>query len=172
LWQVPWRIPAAAAVISSTVWKQLACTYIAISWILSLVLTVLGRSVCSSSSELSLPCARRLWHKHSTVAQDFFTVCLLDHLKHFDSGFAYFLTDLDVFPLLKLWHSRFLPLTDNYPSQQRLSFRIHLTHAHSCFMLGREKSRHSTISWLHVSTVVHNSTTMWPVHEFIDSTTY
>jgi hypothetical protein len=38
------------------------------------------------------------------------------------------LAELDVC-LLKLWHSRFLLLTDNYPSQQWLSFWIHRMHA-------------------------------------------
>jgi hypothetical protein len=52
--------------------------------------------------------------KHSITAQGFFTVHLLDHLKHFASGFA----ELDIFLLLKLQHSQFPPLADSYPSQQ------------------------------------------------------
>jgi hypothetical protein len=39
--QVPWLIPAAAA-ISSTIWVQLTRTNVATSWILSSVLTTLG----------------------------------------------------------------------------------------------------------------------------------
>jgi hypothetical protein len=57
MWQVPWLIPAAAAdAISSTVWQRSARTNVATSWILSSVLTDLGRPVCSSSSKPSLPC--------------------------------------------------------------------------------------------------------------------
>jgi hypothetical protein len=41
-----------------------------------------------------------------------------------------------------------------------------------CFLLGREKNGHDTISWLHVCAVVHNSVTMRPIHEIIDCTTY
>jgi hypothetical protein len=55
--------------------------------------------------------------KHSTAAQGF-AVRLLVHVQRFASGFAYFLAELDVFPLLKLRHSRFPPLADNYPSEQ------------------------------------------------------
>jgi hypothetical protein len=40
------------------------------------------------------------------------------------------------------------------------------------FLLGREKNRGSTMSWLHISAVVCNSATMWPVHKIIDCTTY
>jgi hypothetical protein len=42
LWQVPWLIPAAAA-ISSTILEWLAHTNFATSWILSSVLSVLGQ---------------------------------------------------------------------------------------------------------------------------------
>jgi hypothetical protein len=56
--------------------------------------------------------------KYSTTAQGVFAIRLLDHLKRFFGGFAYFLAELDVFPLLKLRHSRFPPLVGNYPSQQ------------------------------------------------------
>jgi hypothetical protein len=63
--QVPWLIPAAA--ILCTVWEQLAHTGIATSWILSSVLTVLGQPVCSSSSKLSLPCAKCLCHLNTAV---------------------------------------------------------------------------------------------------------
>jgi hypothetical protein len=54
---------------------------------------------------------------------------LLDHVKRFASGSAYFLAELDVFQLLKLRHSRFPPLADNYPSEQWLSLWIHRTYA-------------------------------------------
>jgi hypothetical protein len=43
--------------------------------------------VCSSSSKLSLPCAKRLCH-FSTIAQGFVTIHLPDLLRHFASGFA------------------------------------------------------------------------------------
>jgi hypothetical protein len=39
---------------------RMAGTNTATSWVLSSVLTVLGRPVCSSSSKLSLPCAKGL----------------------------------------------------------------------------------------------------------------
>jgi hypothetical protein len=55
-------------------------------------------------------------------------VHLLDHLKHFTSRFAKFLAELDFCLLLKLQHSRFPLLTDNYPSQWWLSFWIHRMH--------------------------------------------
>jgi hypothetical protein len=41
---------------------HLACTNVETFWTLSSVLTILGRQVCSSSSKLSLPCAKRLCH--------------------------------------------------------------------------------------------------------------
>jgi hypothetical protein len=67
-WQVPWLIlaAAAAAVISSTIWEQLACTSVATSWILSSVLTVHGGPVCSSS-KLSLPCEKHLCHLNTAL---------------------------------------------------------------------------------------------------------
>jgi hypothetical protein len=46
------------------------------------------------------------------------------------------------------------------------------THTHNCFLLGREKNGHGTISWLHVSAVVHNSAIIWPIHEIIDCSMY
>jgi hypothetical protein len=48
----------------------------------------------------------------STMAQSFFAVCLLDHLKRFASRFAYFLAELDMVPLLKVQHSLFPPIAD------------------------------------------------------------
>jgi hypothetical protein len=36
----------------------------------------------------------------------------------------------------------------------------------------REECAHDTILWLHVSAVVQNSATVWPVHKIIYSTTY
>jgi hypothetical protein len=54
---------------------------------------------------------------------------LLDHLKHFARRFAKFLAELDVFPLLKLRHSRFPLLPDSYPSQRWFYFWMHCTHA-------------------------------------------
>jgi hypothetical protein len=75
LWQVPWLIPASAAV-SSTVWERWG-TNVAISYILSSVLTVLGRPIYSSS-KLSLACVKRLYHlRHSTTVQGFFAIRLL-----------------------------------------------------------------------------------------------
>jgi hypothetical protein len=44
-------------------------------------------------------------------------------------------------------------------------------YAYNCFLLGRENG-HGTISWLHVSAVVHNSATMWSIHKIIDCTMY
>jgi hypothetical protein len=35
-----------------------------------------------------------------------------------------------------------------------------------------KKNGHGTISWLHMSTVVHNSATMQPVHKIIEYTMY
>jgi hypothetical protein len=66
LWQVPWLIPAAAAMMSPSVWKWLTCTDAAASWILSSVLTVLSGPVCSSS-KLSLPCAKCLCHLYTVL---------------------------------------------------------------------------------------------------------
>jgi hypothetical protein len=81
LWQVPW-LPAAVGAISSTVWERFVLTSFATSWTLGSVMTVLGRLVCSSSSKLFVLL------KHSTEAQGFFSVRLLDYLKHFASGIA------------------------------------------------------------------------------------
>jgi hypothetical protein len=47
---------------------------------------------------------------------------------------------------------------------------LNTPHARNCFLLGWEKNGHGTISWLHLSPVVHNSATMRPVHEIIDCT--
>jgi hypothetical protein len=40
-------------------------------------------------------------------------------------------------------------------------------HACTRFLLGREKNKYCTISGFHVSTVVHNSATLWPTHKII-----
>jgi hypothetical protein len=56
--------------------------------------------------------------KQGTMAQGFFAVRLLDHLKCFASGSAEFLAEFNVFPSLKLQHSQFPLLADNYPSKQ------------------------------------------------------
>ena len=53
--KVPWQISTAAAR-SSTDWDRLARTKVANSSILGLVRTVLGRSVRTSYSKMSLPC--------------------------------------------------------------------------------------------------------------------
>jgi hypothetical protein len=90
LWQVPWLIPADAnAAISSTIWEQLACTYTATSW------------DPEFSSDRSWPtsmliifqtvsplCKPIVPLKQSTMAQGFFTIHLLDHLKRFASRSA------------------------------------------------------------------------------------
>jgi hypothetical protein len=81
-----------------------------------------------------------------------------------------FLIELGVFPLLKLRHSQYPLLADNYPSQQWLSFCT--SHALNCFLLGWEKNGHGTISWLCVSAIVHNSTTLLPIHENADCSMY
>jgi hypothetical protein len=39
-------------------------------------------------------------------------------------------------------------------------------------LLEQEKNRHGTISWPHVSTVVHNRATIRLIHEIIDYTMY
>jgi hypothetical protein len=74
LWQVPWLMPAAVTV--GTAGTHQHCNF----WILSSVLTVLGRLLCSSSSLLSLSCAKRSCPL-STAVQGFFAVHLLGHLK-------------------------------------------------------------------------------------------
>jgi hypothetical protein len=71
--------PIAAATLS-TVLEQLTCTSIEPSWISSSYLTNLGRSVCTSSSKLALPCAKVFQLKHNTFSQGFFDTSLLDHL--------------------------------------------------------------------------------------------
>jgi hypothetical protein len=84
LWQVSWLIPAAAAAISSTIWEQLPCTNIATSWILNSVLTgmlIIFQTLCPIYKTF-VPL------KHSAMAECFFAVCLLDHMKRFASGFA------------------------------------------------------------------------------------
>jgi hypothetical protein len=53
-----------------------------------------------------------------------------------------------------------------------VTFFLNTPHARNCFLLGREQNGHGTISWLHVSAVMHNSANMPPVHEIIDCTTY
>jgi hypothetical protein len=53
-----------------------------------------------------------------------------------------------------------------------VTFFLNTLHARNCFLLGREQKGHGTISWLHVSAVVHNKANMRPVHEIIDYTTY
>jgi hypothetical protein len=45
----------------------LACTSAATSLILSSVLTILGRPVCSSPFRLSLPCAKGLCHLNTAL---------------------------------------------------------------------------------------------------------
>jgi hypothetical protein len=52
---------------STTVWEQLTRISIATSWILNSFLVVLGQPVCSSYSQLSLPCAKRLCHLNTAV---------------------------------------------------------------------------------------------------------
>jgi hypothetical protein len=66
LWQVPWLIPPPAAILSN-IWEHMACTNVTTSWILSSVLIVLGRLVCSSSSKLSLPCAKRMCYLNTAL---------------------------------------------------------------------------------------------------------
>jgi hypothetical protein len=78
---------------------------------LSTVLILLGLPVCSSSSKRSLLRAKHLCHLNTTLrpkASSPYTC--------FASGFAYFLAEIYVFPFLKMRHSRFSPLADNYPS--------------------------------------------------------
>jgi hypothetical protein len=66
----------------------LACTNVA-SWIPSSVLTILGRSACSSSSKLSALCKTFVPLKQRAKAQGFvLCICLLDHLKRFTKGSA------------------------------------------------------------------------------------
>jgi hypothetical protein len=67
---------------------------------------------------VSLLCKTFVPLNHSNAAQGFFIVCLLDHLKLSLADFPKFLAEPDVFPLLKLQHSRFLLFADNHPSQQ------------------------------------------------------
>jgi hypothetical protein len=52
-----------------------------------------------------------------------------------------------------------------------VTFFLNTLHAHSCFLLGREKNGHGIMLLLSVSAVMHNSATVWPVHEIIDCTT-
>jgi hypothetical protein len=53
-----------------------------------------------------------------------------------------------------------------------VTFFLNTLHARNCFLLGWEKNGHGTISWLHVSAIMHNSATVLPVHKIIDCTTY
>jgi hypothetical protein len=44
-----------------------------------------------------------------------------------------------------------------------VTFFLNIPHAHNYFLLGQEENGHSTISSIHISTVVHNSATMPPI---------
>jgi hypothetical protein len=64
----------------------------------------------------------------------------------------------------------------NFANHRQLPFKtvtffLNTLHTCNCFLLGQEKSGHGTISWLHVSAVVHNSASMQPIHKIIDCTT-
>jgi hypothetical protein len=52
------------------------------------------------------------------------------------------------------------------------AFFLNTPHACNCFLLGREQKGHGTISWLHLSTVVHYRANIRPVHKIIDCTMY
>jgi hypothetical protein len=49
---------------------------------------------------------------------------------------------------------------------------LYTPHARNYLLLRCNENAHGTILWLHVSTAVHNSATMRPIHKIIDYTTY
>jgi hypothetical protein len=126
----------------------------------------------SSSSKLSLPCAKRFCHLSTALRPKassqyacliMWNVSLAD-LPNFWQNLLFSLcSNCDILD--------FPSLAYNYPSQHWLFVWIHRTHA-NCFILEREKNGQGIISWLHVSAVVNNSSTMRPIHEIIDCTTY
>jgi hypothetical protein len=54
--------------------------------------------------------------KQSTTDKGFFSIHSPDHLKRFAGRSAWFLAEPDISLTLKLRHSRFPPLADEYPS--------------------------------------------------------
>jgi hypothetical protein len=165
LWQVPWLIPDAA--ISSTVWERLARTNVAIYWILSSVLTVLGRQVCSLSSKLSLSCAKCLCHLNTALwpkVSWLYTCLIIWNVSLAD--FSKFCQNL-TFPRCSNCDSLDFrrSQTTTFHNSDILSEYI----AHTQLLLAgtrEERTRHRLV--LHVSAIVHNSATMRPILETID----
>jgi hypothetical protein len=137
---------------------------------MSSVLTALGRSVCSSSSKLSLPCAKHLCHLNTESFSPYACLSIwndsLADLPNFWQNVH--LPDAQTATLSISSTRRQLPFTN----VTNVTFFLNIPHAHNCFLLVQEKNGHNTLSWLRVSTVVHNSATMRPIQEIIDCTMY
>jgi hypothetical protein len=115
----------------------------------------LVQNICATYTQ---HCAARLLHH------------MLDHLKRFASGVANFCQNLTFSFAQTAAFSistthRQLPFTT-------ATFFFNTPHAHDYFFLGWEKIKQGTISWLHLNTLLHNSTTMRPFHTIIDCTTH
>jgi hypothetical protein len=95
---------------------------------------------------------------------------LLDHVKHFASGSACFFCRTWHFPVAQTATFSISAARRQLPFRT-VTFFLNTPHARNCFLLGWEQKGHGTISWLHVSAVVHNSANMGPVHEIIYCTT-
>jgi hypothetical protein len=149
----------------------LAHTNVAASWILSLVLTVLGWLVCSSSSKLSPPYAKRLCHLNTEVRPKAFHSMLAWSSETFCSQICLIFGRTWCLPVAQT--AMFLiPTTHRQLPFTTVTLFLNTPHTRNCFLLGREKNGHGTISWLHISAVMHDRATMRPIHEIIDCITY
>jgi hypothetical protein len=138
--KVPWPIPFATT--SSTILQQFRHTNVAMSWLLSSVLAVLGQPVCLSHSILSLSHAKHLCHLSTALwpkASSPYTCLitwniLLVDLPHFWPNFMF--SSYSTCDILNFCHSQ--------------TFFLNTLHACNC-LLGQDKTRYSIISQLHAS---------------------
>jgi hypothetical protein len=162
LWQVPWLIPAATAT-SCTVWERLVSTNVATSWILSSVLAVL-----TDRYALHLP------NCLSPVQND----CATETALRPKASAPYaplIVWNFSLADMPNIWQNLTFSRCSNCDILDFLRSQTTALHnsdflseynARNLFLLGRENNGHGTISWLHVSGVVHNSATMRPIHDY------
>jgi hypothetical protein len=114
---------------------------------------------------LSPLCKTFVGLKHSTTAQGFFVVRLIDRLKLLLENLPNFLAEFGSSPVAQT-----AAFSISAASKQLLSttvtFFLNIPYERYC-LLERKRNGHDTISWLHVSSLVHNSVTMRPIHEIL-----